>query len=109
VIVKGRVTPEALAALHAEAAALVHPARHEGFGFTVAEALAAGTPVIAAASPAVSEIAGGAARLVPPGDVDALAAALADPPAASGPGTRHDWRTSALRHIEAYRLALETK
>ena len=103
----GRVGREELEALHAHAAALVHPARHEGFGFTVAEALRAGTPVIAARSDAVAEVAGDAALLVPPGDVEALAAALADPPAAPQPPSL-SWRACAQAHIQAYRLAVGT-
>ncbi|HEV2061891.1 MAG TPA: glycosyltransferase, partial [Solirubrobacteraceae bacterium] len=89
------------------AAALVHPSRHEGFGFTVAEALHAGTPVIAARSDAVAEIAGDAALLVTPGDVDALADALANPPQ---PRQEHrfSWADCARKHIEAYSLAMST-
>ena len=105
--VEGRVSTDGLAELHAHAAALVHPSRHEGFGFTVVEALHAGTPVIAAASDAVTEVAGDAALLVAPGDVDALADALASPP----PATivrRHSWEETARHHIQAYRLALDT-
>ena len=103
----GRVGTRELEELHAYAAALVHPARHEGFGFTVAEALDAGTPVIAARSDAVAEVAGRGALLVPPGDVDALAAALRNPPQPSGspPST---WAACAQAHIAAYRLALST-
>jgi glycosyltransferase involved in cell wall biosynthesis len=103
----GRVDQAELERLHAHAAALVHPARHEGFGFTVAEALSAGTPVIAARSAAVAEVAGDAATLVPPGDVDALAAALADPPRAARTPP-FSWSACAQAHIRAYRLALGT-
>jgi glycosyltransferase involved in cell wall biosynthesis len=96
-----------LAELHRHAAALVHPSRHEGFGLTVLEALHAGTPVIAADTPAIRELAGEQARLVPPGDIDALAAALADPPP-SATTTPHSWADSAQAHIAAYRLAVSS-
>jgi glycosyltransferase involved in cell wall biosynthesis len=101
----GPTTAE-LAGLHAGAKALVHPSRHEGFGLTVAEAVAAGTPVIAADEPAIREIAPHAG-LFAPGDADALAALLADPPAhAAGDPHELSWDRSALAHIDAYRLAL---
>lgn len=55
----------------------------EGFGLAAIEAFAAGTPVVAYADGALPEVLGDAALLVPPGDRDALAAAitglLADP------------------------------
>ena len=44
-----------LRALYANAVALVHPAEHEGFGFTPLEALASGTRVVAADIPALRE------------------------------------------------------
>jgi glycosyltransferase involved in cell wall biosynthesis len=103
-----RPSREELAALHRDAAALVHPSRHEGFGLTVLEALAAGTPVIAADTPAIREVAGDAARLVPAGDVDALAAALADPPPPAPAHAPWTWADSAQAHISAYRLALRS-
>ena len=95
-----------LAELHGHARALVHPSRHEGFGLTVLEALAAGTPVIAADVPAIRELAGDQARYVPPGDVEALAEALHRPP--PPPATPPDltWRASARAHIAAYERAL---
>ena len=48
-------------------AALVHPSRHEGFGLTVLEAMAAGVPVVAVSGAGVREVAGDAALLVEPG------------------------------------------
>ena len=95
-----------LADLHAHARALVHPSRHEGFGLTILEALGAKTPVIAADTPAVREVAGDRARYVPPGDAAALAAALAAPPPAPGAALEQTWRSSALAHIAAYEQAI---
>ncbi len=59
------------------AAVLAFPSLYEGFGFPPLEAMAAGVPVVATAAGAVTEVVGDAARLVPVGDVDALADALA--------------------------------
>ncbi len=66
-----------LARVLADAAVLAYPSRYEGFGFPPLEAMAAGVPVVAAAAGAVPEVVGDAAVLVPPGDDDALAGALA--------------------------------
>ncbi len=56
--------------------ACVYPSRYEGFGLPVLEAMAAGTPVIASDTPAISEVAAGAARLVPPEDPSEIAEAM---------------------------------
>jgi glycosyltransferase involved in cell wall biosynthesis len=50
----------------------------EGFSFVALEAMAGGTPVVGYAHGALPEILGDCAVLVPPGDRDALAAALGD-------------------------------
>ena len=60
----------------AGATALVLPSRDEGFGLPVLEAMATGVPVVCSDVPALREITGGLATLVPPGDRVALAAAL---------------------------------
>jgi len=75
-------------ALYASASCLVLaslPTRgwEEQFGMVLVEAMAAATPVIAAASGAIPEVLGGAGTLVEPGDWRAIARALADPPAAA--------------------------
>jgi glycosyltransferase involved in cell wall biosynthesis len=72
----GRVPDSVLAGLYRDAALLCMPSLSEGFGLPVLEALAAGVPVLASDVPAIREVAGDAAVLVPPGDVDSLAGAL---------------------------------
>jgi glycosyltransferase involved in cell wall biosynthesis len=105
-----------LAALLGAAAALVHPALHEGFGLTALEAMSAGVPVLAARSPGLAETCGDGARYVDPYDADGLAAALAE--LAADAALRDDltrrgkaraaefsWRASAREHLAAYTLA----
>ena len=74
--VLGRVSDAELTALYAHASVVCHPSVAEGFGMPVLEAMAFGVPVVAADIPPVREIAGGVARLVPPGDVAALTEAI---------------------------------
>jgi glycosyltransferase involved in cell wall biosynthesis len=76
--VLGHVPDDQLRALYAGAVLFAFPSRHEGFGLPVLESMAQGTPVVCADIPALREVAGGAARLVPPMDVDAWVAALGD-------------------------------
>jgi glycosyltransferase involved in cell wall biosynthesis len=108
--------PDDLAALLGGAAALVHPALHEGFGLTPLEAMHAGVPVIAARSPGLAETCAGAALYVDPYDAGGFAHELAriaaDPAlratlAAAGRdrASAFSWRASARAHIEVYSLA----
>jgi glycosyltransferase involved in cell wall biosynthesis len=72
----GRVSDAVLAALYRDAVALCFPSLAEGFGLPVLESMAAGLPVVATDIEVVSEVTGGAALLVPPGDIPALSRAL---------------------------------
>lgn len=74
----GPVGEDDLWDLYAGAAVAALPSRHEGFGLPALEAMSQGTPVACSDIPALRELTGGAARLVPPGDVDAWADAIAD-------------------------------
>ena len=62
----GYVAEGDLPGLFAGATAFVYPSLYEGFGFPVAQAMAAGTPVITSCVSALPEIAGGAALLMDP-------------------------------------------
>ena len=72
----GYVADQDLPALYAGAAAFAMPSLYEGFGLPCVEAMAAGTPVVAADRAALPEACGGAALLADPSDPDAFAAAL---------------------------------
>jgi glycosyltransferase involved in cell wall biosynthesis len=80
----GVLTSAALSHAYSTADLLVAPSRSETYGMTVTEALAHGLPAIAADVGGLPEALGCAAdgtrpgQLVPPGDPDALAAALED-------------------------------
>ena len=67
---------EELLALYRSAAALVYPSRYEGFGLPLLEAMACGTPVIAARTSSIPEVTGDAAVLLDPDDEDGWSAEI---------------------------------
>jgi glycosyltransferase involved in cell wall biosynthesis len=69
----GYVADEVLPLWYNAATIFVFPSLYEGFGMPVLEAIACGTPVIAADTSSIPEVVGGAARLFAPHDVAALA------------------------------------
>lgn len=73
VVFLGRVDDAQLPALYRGALALLFPSLYEGFGLPVVEAMACGIPVLTSTVTALPEVAGDAALLVDPYDVDALA------------------------------------
>ena len=78
----GRLNNALVPGLIAGAEAVVVPSLYEGFGLPVLEAMAAGTPVVAAATSSLPEVAGDAAVLVPPtgeGIAEGLSAVLGSP------------------------------
>jgi alpha-1,3-rhamnosyl/mannosyltransferase len=69
--------PEArLPSLVRSAVLLAYPSLYEGFGFPVAQAMAAGTPVLTSNVSALPEVAGNAALLVDPLSTDEIRSAL---------------------------------
>jgi glycosyltransferase involved in cell wall biosynthesis len=74
----GGVSDEDLPQLYAAATLFVYPSLEEGFGLPPLEAMASGTPVIVSDAPALVEVSGPAARIVPRNDTNALAGAMAD-------------------------------
>jgi glycosyltransferase involved in cell wall biosynthesis len=119
ILTPGYLPQPDLARVVAGAAAVVVPSWYEGFGLPALEALACGTPVVASDLPALREVLGDQAELVPPGDPAALAGALArvldDPggePARAARRARaagFTWESCAQATLSAYRLALESR
>jgi glycosyltransferase involved in cell wall biosynthesis len=72
----GRASDDELAALYRGARSVVYASLYEGFGLPVLEAMASGVPVVTSAGGATEEVAGDAAVLVDPLDVDAIAAGI---------------------------------
>ena len=68
---EGYVDVERLAELYRGAACLVQASRYEGFGLPVVEAMASGTPVVMVPDPALVEVAGEAAVVVPEAELAA--------------------------------------
>ncbi len=109
---RGYVEKAELARLYQGAACLVLPSRYEGFGLPVLEAMACGTPVVAANDPALREVAGEAAVYSEPGNLaEAIRAALADRERLVAAGLDRarlfSWDETARRTLAVYREALE--
>ena len=109
----GFVNDEELARLYRGAQCLVYPSLYEGFGLPVLEAMACGTPVVTSATGATAEVAGGAAVLVDPLDVDAIAGGIREAIERRGElrnaglerAAEFTWEDAARRTVEVYREA----
>jgi glycosyltransferase involved in cell wall biosynthesis len=101
----GRLSDADLAVVLDRATLLVMPSRAEGFGLPVLEAMAAGTPVVCSADPALLEVGGDAVRSAPVGDAGALAhvlgAVLADPGLQAGMAERGRARAAGFSWAQA--------
>jgi glycosyltransferase involved in cell wall biosynthesis len=114
----GYVAETWVPALLRQAAAVVYPAREEGFGLPALEALACGAPLVTTTGTAMADLAGAAAWLVPPGVPVALAQALDEVlsggaaveqrrRAGMAVAAEYTWERSAAGHAAAYRWAAE--
>jgi glycosyltransferase involved in cell wall biosynthesis len=109
----GFVEAEELAGLYAAATVFAYPSEWEGFGLPVLEGMAQGAPVVTSRGTSCEEVAGGAAVLVDPLDVESIAAGLAEAIAAGSAlaergrarATEATWRRTAELTIAAYEEA----
>ncbi|MDM8519569.1 glycosyltransferase family 1 protein [Anaerolineales bacterium HSG6] len=74
----GFVADEDLPVLYSAATLFAYPALYEGFGLPALEAMACGTPVLAASKSALPEVVGEAGRLVDPYNVPNMAQAMVE-------------------------------
>lgn len=72
----GRVSNSELASLYRGATCLLFPSLYEGFGLPVIESMACGTPVITSSVTSLPEIAGNAAIIVNPNDIQSIIIAI---------------------------------
>jgi glycosyltransferase involved in cell wall biosynthesis len=78
--ITGHIDSDELVRRYQRASLVVVPSRYEGFGLPAVEAMACGTPVVASAAGALTEVVGaaGGGVLVPPDEPRTLASAIAD-------------------------------
>jgi glycosyltransferase involved in cell wall biosynthesis len=112
----GYAAGDELALWYSAATLFVYPSLYEGFGLPLLEAMACGTPVVSSNASSLPEVAGDAALLIDPRDVDGLATAIDR--LAHDPMLRTDlakrgierarqfsWMRTARETVEVYRLA----
>lgn len=114
----GYVSNSILPSLFAGARLFVFPSLHEGFGLPVLEAMASGVPVVCSNSSSLPEVAGGAAAMCSPLDVDELSRLIAQG-LEEGKWRRQavdkgllragtfSWHRCTTETVDVYRAALE--
>jgi len=117
IVQPGYVPGEELPLWYNLADVFVYPSVYEGFGLPIIEAMACGTPVIAADTTSLPEAAGNAGILIPPYEVDTWANTLTNllensdrRRSLSARGLKHvksfSWQRTAEQTVKSYRLAL---
>ena len=118
VVFTGFVPDPLLVSIYQAAELFVFPALYEGYGLPIAEAQAAGLPVLASRSSSLAELVSHPAALFNPYDVrsirDTLQAALSDPSLlqrlrAASTRPRRTWEAVADDALRAYELACRTE
>ena len=112
----GAIPGADLAPIYAAADAFCSPSGYEGFGFTVADALAAGVPTVISGVSSLPEVCGDAAVQLQELSADAVAEALGDlfrddvrrrelGEQGRARAASFTWERSARSHLDAYRRA----
>jgi glycosyltransferase involved in cell wall biosynthesis len=110
----GSVPDSELAELYAGASCFALPSLYEGFGLSLAEAMAAGTPAVASDIPALREVGRDCVRYAPPGSSHAFAEAIRSALDDRGQtaalverarerARQLSWQTCAAETLEVYR------
>ena len=117
---RGFVTDTELPLWYNAAAVTIFPSLYEGFGLPVLEAMACGSPVIAANTSAIPEVTGQAALLYEPDDliglIDHIAVVLDDSELAAkmqenglNQATRFSWQRASQEMVTVYERALHSE
>jgi glycosyltransferase involved in cell wall biosynthesis len=117
----GDLEDDAVARLMSNTDVLVVPSYHEGYCLPVIEAYQAGCQVVAYDAGNLPNVVGHLGQLVPTGDLDALAVAIARAvdaasserrsrrdahiPTSAGSMTRSEWQAAVDRHLEGFSKA----
>lgn len=107
------VEEDDMAQLYHQAVTVLYPTLYEGFGFPALEAQAVGTPVLFSALGSLSELAGPAAEILPPDDLDSWLQTCRQLLSQRGESRipneaarqwaqQFSWEASAARHLELY-------
>ncbi|SDU18005.1 glycosyltransferase family 4 protein [Desulfobacula phenolica] len=111
----GRIDNDQFVKEYAKSSIAVVPSLYEGFGLPVGEAMACRIPVICTTGGALPEVAGDAAKMVPPGDAKSLETAILE--LLDDPSQREtlaekgyqrvlkefNWKKTAARTVDTYK------
>lgn len=98
--IKNVEATEDLIKIYGGATALIHPSLYEGFGLTLLEAMACGTPVITSPNASIPEVVGESAWMVPSNDSEALLNAVTK--LETEPAVRREWSEKGLAHVKQF-------
>ncbi|MEA5448612.1 glycosyltransferase family 1 protein [Leptolyngbya sp. CCNP1308] len=96
----GKPSKDQLVDLYNAADLLIAPSLYEGFGITVLEAMACGTPVVTSNATALPEVVGTAGLMAPPDDVEAMATAVMQ--MQQNPAEYRQFVEKGLAHVQTF-------